>query len=117
MDVAIIPARAETNVYLAKNTKSFRGTPMLTRAINVTAAKADVFSQILVSTDCEEIADLAKRSGAKVPFLREDKLSGDNIATVPVIKDAILRGLSSSNSPETVTAIYPYMPPFCYRRI
>ena len=59
MDVAIIPARAGSKRLPGKNTKKLRGTPMLTRAINV-ATKADVFSRILVSTDCEEIADLAK---------------------------------------------------------
>ena len=109
MDVAVIPARAGSKRLPGKNTKSFLGTPMLTRAINV-AKSAGVFSQILVSTDCADIADLAKRSGAEAPFLRESKLSGDDVATVPVIKDTILRGVSRGKSPETVTAIYPCTP-------
>lgn len=59
-------------------------------AYSIEAAKAsDCFDRIIVSTDDEEIAAIAKHYGAEVPFLRPAELSGDYIGTIPVISHAI----------------------------
>jgi len=61
---------------------------MIAYAIEV-AMKASLFDRVIVSTDCDTIAELALRYGAEVPFQRPSALSGDHVATQPVIKHAI----------------------------
>ena len=86
--VAIIPARGGSKRIPRKNIKDFRGRPMIDYAI--TAAKdSGLFDGIYVSTDCEQIADVARACGAEVPFLREAVLSDDCTGTLPVILSGI----------------------------
>src|SRR5688500_17164568 len=78
--VAIIPARGGSKRIPRKNVKPFAGRPMIAHSI-VAAQEADVFGRIIVSTDCEEIADVARQHGAEVPFLRPTELANDVIGT------------------------------------
>lgn len=107
--IAIIPARSGSKRLPGKNTKSFLGTPMIARAI-LTAKSTNIFDRIIISTDDPDTAGLAIEYGAEAPFIRDAALSGDNVATVPVIKDAILKTKTDENLPEFVTAIYPCTP-------
>lgn len=68
--VAIIPARGGSKRIPGKNIVEFQGKPMLAWAIE-RALKADVFADVFVSTDSEEVAKVARKFGAKVPFLRD----------------------------------------------
>lgn len=88
MKVAIIPARGGSKRIPRKNLKSFCGKPMLFRAIEAATA-AGVFDKVLVSTDDQEIADLAVKSGAWVPFMRPNELADDYAPTRAVIKHAL----------------------------
>jgi pseudaminic acid cytidylyltransferase len=86
--VAIIPARGGSKRILNKNIKLFAGQPIISYSIKAAQA-TDLFDRIIVSTDSEEIADVAKACGAEVPFVRPSKLSDDFTGTVPVLLHAL----------------------------
>ncbi|WP_415883470.1 pseudaminic acid cytidylyltransferase [Neptuniibacter sp. QD34_54] len=88
MNVAIIPARGGSKRIPRKNIRSFCGKPMIAWTIEA-AKKSDCFDKIIVSTDDQEIADIARKLGADVPFMRPDYLSDDYTGTVPVICHAV----------------------------
>jgi pseudaminic acid cytidylyltransferase len=88
MIVAIIPARGGSKRIPRKNIREFAGKPMIAWSIEA-AREACCFDKIVVSTDDEEIASVAKMQGAEVPFLRPDNLSDDFTGTVPVISHAV----------------------------
>lgn len=71
LPIAIIPARGGSKRVPKKNIVDFHGKPMIAWTIEA-AQKADCFSQIIVSTDSEEIADISRSYGAIVPFLRKE---------------------------------------------
>ncbi len=88
MNIAIIPARGGSKRIPRKNIKLFKGRPMIAYSIE-SALESGIFDRVLVSTDDEEIAEVASSLGADVPFLRPGNLSNDHTATVPVIKHAV----------------------------
>ena len=88
MNIAIIPARGASKRILRKNIRPFCGKPMIARSIEV-ALKSSVFDAVVVSTDDEEIASVAKSCGAQTPFRRPPELANDHAATLPVIAHAI----------------------------
>ena len=88
MIVAIIPARGGSKRIPRKNLKSFHGKPIIAYAIKA-AIKSRCFDKIIVSTDDEEIAQVAREWGADVPFIRPDNISDDYATTVEVIQHSI----------------------------
>ncbi|AZC49252.1 MULTISPECIES: pseudaminic acid cytidylyltransferase [Pseudomonas] len=86
--IAIIPARGGSKRIARKNLKPFDGVPMIARSI-ATALRSGLFDQVLVSTDDPQIAELAKASGARVPFMRPAELADDFTGTGPVIVHAL----------------------------
>lgn len=87
-NVAIIPARGGSKRIPRKNLKPFDGVPMIARSIQ-TALDSGLFALVVVSTDDEEIAELARASGAQVPFMRPAALADDFTGTAPVIAHAL----------------------------
>ncbi|PHV12486.1 pseudaminic acid cytidylyltransferase [Chitinimonas sp. BJB300] len=87
-NVAIIPARGGSKRIPRKNIKSFHGQPMIAYAIKAARA-AGLFDRIVVSTDDDEIAELAASLGAEVPFRRPPELADDHTTTIAVIQHAI----------------------------
>jgi N-acylneuraminate cytidylyltransferase len=87
-NVAIIPARGGSKRIPRKNLKPFDGVPMIARSIK-TALDSGLFAQVVVSTDDEEIAELARRCGAHVPFMRPAHLADDFTGTAAVIAHAL----------------------------
>ena len=86
--VAVIPARGGSKRIPHKNIKPFCGRPMI--AYSIEAAKdAGIFDRIIVSTDSEEIAEVAKSCGAEVPFVRPTQLADDFTGTIPVLIHAL----------------------------
>jgi len=79
---------------------------MLSRAVAVLRA-AEVFDRIIVSTDDDEIADVARAAGAEVPFRRPADLAGDFAGTLPVIAHAIREVTGSGAAPALVCCAYP----------
>lgn len=88
MKIAVIPARGGSKRIPRKNIKLFGGLPMVAWSIRA-AIDSRSFDRIMVSTDDEEIASVAKAYGADVPFIRPASLSDDHTATIPVIAHAI----------------------------
>lgn len=88
MRVAIIPARGGSKRIPRKNIKMFCGKPMIAWSIEV-ALQSGCFDQVVVSTDDEEIASVARQHGARVPFMRPRELADDYTGTIPVIRHAI----------------------------
>lgn len=76
MKIAIIPARAGSKRIKDKNIKLFNGRPLIIYSIEA-AVNAALFDHIIVSTDSKKIAEIARDSGAQVPFLRPAQISGD----------------------------------------
>lgn len=88
--IAVIPARGGSKRIPRKNIKLFQGKPLIAYSIE-TLKNSNLFDHIYVSTDDQEISEVATSFGAEVPYLREPNLSGDRILTVPVIADLISR--------------------------
>ncbi len=109
MNIAIIPARGGSKRIPRKNIRVFAGKPMIAYAVTA-AIRSDLFEHIIVSTDDQQIAELARKYGAEVPFLRPRELADDYIATVPVIAHAVAHcGVLGWNA-EHVCCIYPAVP-------
>lgn len=88
--LAVIPARGGSKRIPHKNIKDFNGLPLLAYSIKH-AQDSGLFSEIVVSTDDPEIAEVAVKYGASVPFMRDATLSNDFTGTTPVAMDAYQR--------------------------
>jgi pseudaminic acid cytidylyltransferase len=86
--LAIIPARGGSKRIPRKNIKDFLGKPIIAYSIEAAIASG-LFDEVMVSTDDSEIAKIAKKLGANVPFLRSDKNSDDFATTADVILEVI----------------------------
>ncbi|WP_421874968.1 pseudaminic acid cytidylyltransferase [Marinoscillum sp.] len=87
-NLCIIPARGGSKRIPRKNIKNFHGKPIIAYSIRA-ALKSDLFDEVMVSTDDEEIAEVSKDYGAKVPFLRSEKNSGDFATLADVAEEVI----------------------------
>lgn len=87
-NIAIITARGGSKRIPRKNIKLFYGRPILEYSIDA-ALQADMFHEVMVSTDDEEIADVARKAGAKVPFLRSEKTANDFATTADVLAEVL----------------------------
>ena len=86
--IAIIPARGGSKRIPRKNIKLFHGKPIIAYSIE-TALNSGIFEKVIVSTDDEEIASIARAYGAEVPFIRPKHLSDDFTGTGAVIEHAV----------------------------
>jgi len=109
MKIAVIPARAGSKRILKKNIKFFCGKPMIAWAIEK-AKESNFFDEIIVSTDDNEIMNIANQYGAKTPFKRLEKLADDYTVTVPVIENAILECEKIGWDIDYACCIYPCSP-------
>lgn len=109
MNIAIIPARGGSKRIPRKNIKLFHGLPVIAYAIKA-AKESGVFNDVFVSTDDEEIAEVAESFGAVIPWMRPKSLSDDHATTVSVIQDAVNKLKYSLNELEYVCCIYPATP-------
>ena len=86
--IAIIPARGGSKRIPNKNIKLFASQPIISYSIKA-ARDTDLFDRIIVSTDSEEIAEVAKTYGAEVPFVRPAELADDFSGTISVLLHAL----------------------------
>lgn len=109
MNIVVIPARGGSKRIPRKNIKDFCGKPMLAHSITC-ALQSGVVDKVVVSTDDEDIAEVAKSYGAEVPFLRPPQLADDFVGTSPVVRHAI-EALRKLDWPlEYVACIYATAP-------
>jgi len=109
MRLCVIPARGGSKRIPRKNIKEFCGKPMIAWSIEA-AIKSDCFDRIIVSTDDEEIASVAKRYGAEVPFIRPAQLADDYTGTTAVIAHAIEWQNSHGEVASKVCCLYATAP-------
>lgn len=109
MKLAVIPARGGSKRIPRKNIKLFLGKPMIGWSIEA-AYSTGLFDRIVVSTDDEEIASIARKYGADVPFMRPAELSDDHAGTAPVIAHAIEWHLTRGFDPLEICCIYATAP-------
>ncbi len=104
--IAVIPARGGSKRIPRKNIKEIGGKPLISWVIDLSKSFPE-FSDVIVSTDDSEIAEISKKSGATVRGLRAPELSGDFTPTIPVISDAIRTMTYPGSVPEFVCCLYP----------
>lgn len=107
--VAIITARGGSKRIPGKNIKLFHGKPIISYSIE-TALKSNLFDMVMVSTDDEEIAAIAKKYNAEVPFMRSRENSDDFSGTADVILEVIRDLKNTGKSFDHACCIYPTAP-------
>jgi N-acylneuraminate cytidylyltransferase len=107
--IAIIPARGGSKRIPQKNIRPFLGKPVITYSINA-AIESGLFDEIMVSTDSEEIAGIARNYGANVPFFRSDETSSDFAGVAEVITEVLDNYHSLGTSFEYFCCIFPTAP-------
>lgn len=107
--LAIIPARGGSKRIPKKNIKEFCGKPIIAYSIEAAMA-SEIFDEVMVSTDDAEIASLAKKYGASVPFLRSDKTSGDFATQRDVLLEVYEQYKNIGRSFEMFGCIYSTAP-------
>ncbi|MEQ1534298.1 MAG: pseudaminic acid cytidylyltransferase [Burkholderiaceae bacterium] len=109
MNIAVIPARGGSKRIPRKNIKSFCGKPMIAWSIEA-ALQSGCFDHVVVSTDDDEISEVARQHGAEVPFVRPPELSDDHTSTIPVIHHAVEWFNERGQIPVQVCCIYATAP-------
>ncbi len=107
--LAVIPARGGSKGLPRKNIRNLANKPLIAHAIEE-AKKCKLIDRLIVSTDDEEIAEVAKRYGAEVPFLRPKELATDEISIIPVLKHTIEFFESNGYAIENIVSIQPNNP-------
>ena len=108
-NLAIITARGGSKRIPKKNIKEFCGKPIIAYGIEA-ALKSGVFEEVMVSTDSEEIAEIAKSYGASVPFMRSAEAANDFAPTAKVIEEVVLEYEKIGKNFDKVCCIYPTAP-------
>ncbi len=108
--LAVIPARGGSKSLPRKNIRSFAGHPLIAYSI-AAGLQAAMVTRVIVSTDDEEIAAIARRYGAETPFLRPAELAQDTTTDLPVFEHA-LAWLAEHEGyrPEIVVQLRPTSP-------
>lgn len=107
--LAIITARGGSKRIPYKNIREFCGKPIITYSIEA-ALQSGVFDEVMVSTDDEKIAAIAKEAGAKVPFLRSAETSNDFATTADVIMEVLDEYEKIEEKFTSACCIYPTAP-------
>jgi|TARA_B110001469_G_C9504160_1_gene251581 N-acylneuraminate cytidylyltransferase len=107
--IAIIPARGGSKRIPRKNIKLFLGEPIISYSIR-TVLDSNLFDEVMVSTDDKEIAEIALKFGASVPFLRSSENSKDTSTTIDVINEVIFNYKQIGKIFDYTCCIYPCAP-------
>ncbi len=109
MRLCVIPARGGSKRIPRKNIRDFCGKPIISWSIEA-AINSRCFDRIIVSTDDEEIATVAKQCGAEIPFMRPAELADDYTGTAAVISHAVEWQNSHGEKPSKVCCLYATAP-------
>lgn len=107
--VAIITARGGSKRIPGKNKMDFAGQPIICYSIKA-ALDSGIFEEVMVSTDDEEIAEIAKKAGAKVPFMRSEKTANDYATTDDVLLEVLEEYEKCGRTFAYMACIYPTAP-------
>lgn len=109
MNIAVIPARGGSKRIPRKNIRTFCGKPMIAWSLEAAQASS-LFDHIIVSTDDEEIAEVARAWGAEVPFSRPADLSDDHATTNAVVAHAARWTCDQGWKPAAICCLYATAP-------
>lgn len=107
--VAIITARGGSKRIPRKNMKEFLGKPIICYSIEAALASG-LFEEVMVSTDDEEIAEIAKKAGVSVPFMRSEATANDYATTDDVLLEVLEEYEKRGKSFDYMACIYPTAP-------
>lgn len=107
--LAIITARGGSKRIPHKNIKDFCGKPIIEYSIEA-AKGAGIFDEIMVSTDSDEIAEIALKAGAKVPFKRSEETANDYATTADVILEVLSNYHQMGKKFAKIACLYPTSP-------
>lgn len=107
--IAIITARGGSKRIPRKNIREFCGRPIITYSIEA-ALKSGLFDEVMVSTDDEQIAGIAREAGAQVPFMRSSESAGDYASTDDVIMEVLETYRAQGREFDTFCCLYPTAP-------
>lgn len=107
--IAIITARGGSKRIPGKNKKDFLGRPIICYSIDA-ALSSGMFEEVMVSTDDDEIASIAKEAGAQVPFMRSEATSNDFASTDDVLMEVLEEYERRGKVFEYMACIYPTAP-------
>lgn len=107
--IAVIPARGGSKRIPRKNIRDFCGKPLISYSIEVANA-CGLFDRVIVSTDDDEIADIARQHGADIPFIRPPELADDFTGTNAIVKHAIEHLRNDGEDIELACCIYATAP-------
>ena len=108
--LGIITARGGSKSIPRKNIKDLGGKPLVAWTIEA-AKNSGIFDRVILSTDDQEIADVSKKFGAEVPFLRPTELAQDTTPHMPVLKHAVETLKDKENYyPDYVAILQPTAP-------
>ena len=107
--IAIITARGGSKRIPKKNIKEFCGKPIIAYSIEA-AINSGLFDEVMVSTDSEEIAAIARQYGAKVPFFRSEATSNDFASTRDVLVEVLDKYAEMGQTFDIMACIYPTAP-------
>ncbi len=107
--IAIITARGGSKRIPKKNIRNFCGKPIIAYSIEA-AIESGLFSEVMVSTDSEEIAETARRFGARVPFMRSSKNADDYATTADALLEVMERYREMGRTFSYLCCIYPTAP-------
>lgn len=108
-NIAIIPARSGSKGLKDKNIKILHGLPLMAYSIKA-AIESKLFEEIMVSTDSEEYAKIARENGANVPFLRSEAMSSDIAGSWDVVKEVLNKYNEQGKRFDTVCLLQPTSP-------
>lgn len=108
-NLAIIPARSGSKGLKDKNIKELNGKPLIAYSI-CAALESGLFSHIMVSTDSENYADIAKKFGAEVPFMRNQTNASDTASSWDVVREVINNYKNMGIEFDTITLLQPTSP-------
>lgn len=107
--IAIITARGGSKRIPRKNIKEFLGKPIIAYTIDA-AIKSGIFDEVMVSTDDEEIAQIAKQYGASIPFFRSEATSNDYATTADVLREVVEEYKKLGKEFDYLCCLYPTAP-------
>lgn len=107
--VAIITARGGSKRIPGKNKMNFLGKPIICYSIEA-ALTSGIFDEVMVSTDDEEIAEIARKAGAEVPFMRSEKTANDYATTDDVLMEVLEEYEKRGKIFSHMACIYPTAP-------
>jgi CMP-N,N'-diacetyllegionaminic acid synthase len=108
-NLAIIPARSGSKGIKDKNIKLLNGKPLLAYSID-SAVESNMFTNIIVSTDSEDYAQISRKFGAEVPFLRSESISGDMANSWDAVKEVLFKYKGQGIFFDTICLLQPTSP-------